>query len=131
MVKSGKKPWRKIIIILTLHIPFRTANLINYISCITDKPNEEEKLTDARLWKLAQKITSAEDLYTLAISGLGVKEDTIAGHLRNNRDSIAMASLGVLKDWRGRQYNYQVAYTNICDALGKAEMDSCVHEILL
>ena len=100
------------------------------ISYTAERPNEDEELTDARLWELARKITGADDLYTLAIAGLGINEDIVARHLSDKSDSIARASLGVLKDWRAKQSNYQVAYTNICDALRRAEMDSCIHEVL-
>ena len=88
------------------------------------------ELTDARLWKLARKLTSTDDLYNLALVGLEMEEDCVAGHLKNKSDSIAMATYSVLKDWRIKQANRKVAYTKMYDALVNVEMGQFAYDAL-
>ena len=88
--------------------------------------HERAELTDTRLWKLAKRILSAEDLLTLAIMGLHVEEDIIDRHLRDQSNSICIASFNVLKEWRISQPDRCIAYTNMCEALRKVGMNSYV-----
>ena len=92
----------------------------------SDETVEEKELNAARLWKLAQKITSAEELVTIAILGLGADDDLVDRHLKDNHDNIAMASKCVLKDWKQTQPNSHVAYINMCKALGKVNKNQYV-----
>ena len=85
---------------------------------ISVNPHEGKELNATRLWKLAKKITSAEELLTLAIEGLCVDEDNVDGHLNSN-NNIHIISYNVLRDWQKDQPNPKVAYTKLCDALGK------------
>ena len=85
------------------------------------------ELTDDKLFNLSQNIISAEDLYKLAISGLGMTLDAVGVHVTN---SITIATINVLNDWRKSQPDHHVAYTNMCDALRKAERNSLIHEVL-
>ena len=70
-------------------------------------------------------------MYYLAIVGLGVKDEAVDAHMRNKSDSITMAMYSVLKDWRIGQNNRFVAFTNMCDALRKADMESLIDDVLL
>ena len=76
-------------------------------------------------------MTDADDLYTLAITGLRMKLDKVAIHITNKSNSITMAALNVLKDWRRSRTNRQVAFREMCDALNKPEMNSYEEDILL
>ena len=87
-------------------------------------------MTDARLFKLAQEIYSAEDLYYLAIIGLGIKDEAVAVHLKNHSEGFTMATYNVLKDWRKGQPNHQVAYVNMCDALRRVELTNFIETTL-
>ena len=69
------------------------------------------------MWALAQKITSTEDLLSLALTGLNADEDNVNRNLRDNRDSIVVATYNVLRVWRDSQPDRVVAYTKLCDAL--------------
>ena len=92
----------------------------------SDETVERKELNAARLWKLAQKITSAEELVTIAILGLGADDDLVDRHLRDSHDNIVMASWRVLKDWKQTQPNSHVAYLNMCKALEKVEKNQYV-----
>ena len=73
--------------------------------------------------KLAKKISSLEDLCTLALLGLNIKDSTVDSHVKNKSDSITMAAYGVLKDWRLSQTNQQVPYAKMVEASIKLEMN--------
>ena len=90
----------------------------------------DRELTDARLLKLSHKINREEELHTLVVGGLGMTFETVDIHLANKKDSITMATINVLKDWRKRQPDQPVAYRNMCDGLKKADMNSLIHEAL-
>ena len=72
-----------------------------------------------------------ENLYILAIAGLGIKDEVIERNLANNRGSIALGSYGVLKEWRASQSSYQVAYTKMSEALTLNGMNDCKFEALM
>ena len=80
--------------------------------------------------KLAGMFTSELDLLTLAIIGLNIRENVVAGHVKSKNESIAMAAYAVLREWRAGQTNNHVAYENVCSALRKVGMGNFIANAL-
>ena len=87
----------------------------------------------AMIIKLSKKLSSEDDLSTLAVIGLGMEEHVVAGHLKIKSTDIHSAAKCVLKDWRNSQENPKVAYTNMCNALRHKDvkMAGHIHSALL
>ena len=83
--------------------------------------------------KLSKKFSSEDQLVTLAVIGLKMNEDTVAGILRDKFSEIHSAAKEVFKTWRASQDNHQVAYTNMCAALRNqhVRLNGYVHEVLI
>ena len=73
--------------------------------------------------KLSKKINDPMDLLMLGTLGLNRKEEELAGHLQDKKNSIHMAAYGVLKTWKASQPDRKVAYEKLCEALGHKDVD--------
>ena len=82
------------------------------------------------LLKLSEKIIEEHDLQKVGVIGLGLEDSVVDRHLRNNRNDITMAVLGVVKTWRRTQPDSTVAYTKLCEALREVEMKFLIEEVL-
>ena len=90
------------------------------------------ELTDGLIIKLSKRFNSPEELENLAVIGLELDEDVVAGHLRNYSGDIHSAAKAVFKEWRMRQDNRKIAFNKMCTALKHRDVgqNSLVHEIL-
>ena len=90
---------------------------ISLISSFIAKPYiSDGDLTDAQLLKLSRRITTKDDLNTLAILGLDIENYVVDKHLGKS-ESVPTAAHDVLKDWRKKQGSSREAYSNLVAAL--------------
>ena len=80
------------------------------------------ELTDEMLETLSLYINSEADLRKLAIIGLNIEEIVVANSVKNHPNEFSVAVGSVLKTWRVKKENDKLAYTELCEALKKAEM---------
>ena len=85
------------------------------------KKSVSDKLTYEKLLQLSENLNK-DQLRTLAIKGLKMAGDKIDPHLYDNSSDIKTAVYNFLKEWRDSQENEKSAYSNICEALERAEM---------
>ena len=93
----------------------------------------DRELTMGMIIRLSKKFASPDELETLAVIGLNMNEDIVAGIMRNQSSDIHLAAKEVFKAWRASQENHQVAYTNMCAALRNrhVQLNGYIHEVLM
>ena len=69
------------------------------------------------LMKLSKKFSADDEILSLTVIGLGMKDDVVEGHMRNHRHDIHGAVYKILKDWRNSQDDFKIAYQKLCAAL--------------
>ena len=84
---------------------------------------ELKVLSDKGLWSLSTKLTSNADLKKLAISGLNMDVHSVEQHINNEKGDISTAAHKVLQDWKKSIEDPKVAYNQLYEALGVAEMN--------
>ena len=75
------------------------------------------------LLKLSKKLNKKIDILTLGTIGLDMREETIAGQLKDNESEINMAALAMLKTWKRSQPDSKIAYRKLCEALRNTDVD--------
>ena len=81
--------------------------------------SDDRELTGPMLIKLAKHVSREIDVLTLAVIGLGMKENDVKHHLkcRDHDGEIHMAMYNILVEWRKTQPNNRTAYINLGQAL--------------
>ena len=75
------------------------------------------------LMKLSKKYSAEDEILSLTLIGLGMKEDVVQGHMKNHRHDIHKAVFEILKDWRDSQDDFKIAYEKLCAALRNDEVN--------
>ena len=110
----------------------RIVSVIYYFESMhlfVDNPDNGRELTDDKLTKLSQFITSNQELRVLAINGLGMEDYVIETELHNNKDLFSAASK-VLNRWRKGITNAEIAYSKLKIALESVNMAFYVSAVL-
>ena len=100
------------------------------VASSADVKAELKVLTDQGMWSLAKKITSIADLKEIAISGLKIDAHIVEKHINNEKGDISSATHKILQDWRKSVDNNKVAYNQLYEALGVAEMSGLREDLL-
>ena len=79
--------------------------------------SDDSELTDVKLLKLADRITSKAEVRNLAMNGLGMKAENVQHHLANSPSDIKTAMLHIMREWRNSQHDDRIAYIKLCRAL--------------
>ena len=79
------------------------------------------------LMKLSKKYSSDEEINSLTLIGLGMKNDVVEGHMKNHRHDIHKAVFEILKDWRDSQDDFKIAYQKLCAALRHDDVNKNVY----
>ena len=77
---------------------------------------------------LAQCLTSADRLRTLAMTGFGMKRYVFERHVENNR-RINDAAYHLLSEWLNSKATRVVAYRELCAALTAAGLEQLIQEL--
>ena len=80
----------------------------------------------AMLVRLSSKFTDEQELVMLAAIGLEMDDYVIERHLNDRPGDLKSAAYNILKEWRMKQKNNQVAYGTIVTALRKVDLENYI-----
>ena len=100
--------------------PLTLVQLLVINFYFTDKSPE---LTDIHVLKLSTKITSANELKNLTITGLNLDHSMVENHIINNPNDIQSAAYDLLNEWKKSQLSSRIAFQNLCEALKRSDMN--------
>ena len=103
-----------------------------FLKCVSTTVLVEEetrKLTDSRILKLSEIITTGADLRKLGLLGLKLDGHIVQKHLTNNKQDITSAAFELVIEWRKNQSHNSAAYKNICYALIDAGLELFINAL--
>ena len=93
--------------------------------------DEQDELTDEKLFNLSQQFTDYNHLLTLAVTGLRMSNPRVMKHINNHKDNITQVAHKLLIEWRNEQPNRRKARAEIVKALENSSLQLFITECKL
>ena len=87
-----------------------------------------KELTAPMVLSLSESLGNKDDLRKLALNGLNMEPHVLQKHITDSRERYTEAAYNLLEDWLKQQVSRRVAYSLLCQAIKKVELNFLIDE---